>query len=242
MSEITEFKRNKIEHTQNRIRQVANKLFKQKGLAKVNFDDIAKAALISRSTLYNYYENKEAIYFNLHVVSVLEAMDVSLKDPPNLAENLSGNLSGKQIILDMCAKLMDSFQEHWINSYVLNEFLRESVISTPKTPEQSSKKPSYASKQLKYRYTTLKKSISQYFQFLESYVQIWEQVIQRGLADGSIRTNISPSLLITYLRMVLVGIMDQAHIQWISPERKEMQPDFQQVKQLTLGLISTMIS
>lgn len=47
--------------TKQKIRVVAERLFREKGFHNVNMNDISEAAGVVRSSLYYYYKNKEAI-------------------------------------------------------------------------------------------------------------------------------------------------------------------------------------
>ena len=48
-----------------RIMEVTEKLFLEKGYAQTTIDDISKAAEYSRRTLYTYYESKEDILHHI---------------------------------------------------------------------------------------------------------------------------------------------------------------------------------
>ena len=221
----------KILLTKQKIREAAEKLFEEKGLNGVNFDEIAEAAIISRSTLYNYYENKQAVYFDLHAESVRKAVGDALQLPKSL--------NGKQTILMICDKLMTSFHHNWINSYILTEFIKESLEPTdipitgvgnlPKSNTQDFPK------------ITLKESIMEYFSLLMQFLHAWEKYLNKGIQDGSITTDLSIFQVMESIRMYLVGVMDQYHIQGIGPETQVRKLDFTIIRKITLNNIESIL-
>ena len=52
----------KIERTRRRIIDAANELLKKIGLSGTNMSQIAKAAKVARSTIYNYFHSREEIF------------------------------------------------------------------------------------------------------------------------------------------------------------------------------------
>ena len=52
----------KIERTRRRIIDAANELLKKIGLSGTNMNQIAKAAKVARSTIYNYFHSREEIF------------------------------------------------------------------------------------------------------------------------------------------------------------------------------------
>ncbi len=54
------------------IKSVARKLFRQYGFRKTSLDDIARVAGVTKTTLYHYYPNKEAIFDDIVFEDALE--------------------------------------------------------------------------------------------------------------------------------------------------------------------------
>ena len=55
----------KKERTKKEILTEAEKFFSEKPMREVSLEDIAEAAFVSRTTLYNYFQNKDEIFFTL---------------------------------------------------------------------------------------------------------------------------------------------------------------------------------
>jgi AcrR family transcriptional regulator len=55
----------KQERTKQTILTKAEKFFSEKPMNQVSLEDIAEAAFVSRTTLYNYFKNKDEIFFTL---------------------------------------------------------------------------------------------------------------------------------------------------------------------------------
>ena len=56
---------NLVAFHQKEILSTANTLFTQNGISKTTMDDIAKAAGYSKSTIYNYFDSKDTIFYHL---------------------------------------------------------------------------------------------------------------------------------------------------------------------------------
>lgn len=62
-----------------RILKAAKRMFAQKGFARTNNDEIARAAGITRTLLYHYFQSKEDI-LNAIMLEALDQIDLLLKD------------------------------------------------------------------------------------------------------------------------------------------------------------------
>lgn len=111
------------------ILDAAIKVFAEKGFHETRLDDIAAAAGFSKASLYNYYEDKEAIF--LHILirmheKIVESMKAEIHKDRHLRENLaamikailkiySENFSFSMSMTDvktMGPISMDKFQKH----------------------------------------------------------------------------------------------------------------------------------
>lgn len=90
---------------QNRIAEIAGKLFSEKGIDNTSMDEIAKNAGYSKATLYVYFKNKEEIVSFLALKSMSKLKDV-------LVDALDGMKHSKDAFLSMCTALVDYQKEY----------------------------------------------------------------------------------------------------------------------------------
>jgi AcrR family transcriptional regulator len=80
----------------NEILAAARRVFLDRGYTKATMDDVARAAAFSKPTLYQYFENKDALFFSLTKPVVIE-LGAGLDDA--WARALAGTLStGRELI------------------------------------------------------------------------------------------------------------------------------------------------
>jgi AcrR family transcriptional regulator len=75
MSEAIGLRERKKERTRQLIAETALRLFQERGIDAVTVDDVAREAEVSRKTGYNYFPNKEDLFY-----SGLELFEVELLD------------------------------------------------------------------------------------------------------------------------------------------------------------------
>lgn len=101
-----------VEINRNRIVAVAKDLFYTKGIGSSTMDDVAKAAGMSRSTLYVYFKNKEEI---VNYIS-MEAMHFLYH---SLERQIgSGNGTLKEQYLKICHTLLELKEKYPLNYQV----------------------------------------------------------------------------------------------------------------------------
>jgi AcrR family transcriptional regulator len=80
----------------NEILAAARRVFLDRGYTRATMDDVARAAEFSKPTLYQYFENKDALFFSLTKPVVIE-LGAALDDAWKRA--LEGTLrSGRELI------------------------------------------------------------------------------------------------------------------------------------------------
>src|SRR5215475_6298535 len=80
----------------NEILAAARQVFLERGYARATMDDVARAAEFSKPTLYQYFENKDALFFSLTKPVVIE-LGAALDDACSRAH--AGTLrTGRELI------------------------------------------------------------------------------------------------------------------------------------------------
>ena len=86
----------KKERTREEILAVAERFYSEKPAKEILLEDIAEAAFVSRTTIYNYFENKNAVFFAVGNKVIKELNE-------KVVATLPAELSGKEQVLFLCA-------------------------------------------------------------------------------------------------------------------------------------------
>ena len=89
----------KKERTREEILSVAEKFYSKKAKNEVLLEDIAEAAFVSRTTIYNYFRNKDDVFFAVGNKVIKQLNE-------EIAATLPVELSGKEQVLFLCAKTL----------------------------------------------------------------------------------------------------------------------------------------
>ena len=87
----------KKERTKEEILAVAETFYSKKPINEVLLEDIAEAAFVSRTTIYNYFKNKDDVFFAVGKKVFKELNETIIATLPT-------DLSGKEQVLFLCAK------------------------------------------------------------------------------------------------------------------------------------------
>lgn len=87
------------------IKAVARKLFKQYGFRKTSLDDIARIAGVTKTTLYHYYPNKEAIFDDIVYEDALDIFN-------RIDANLDASLPADKKFIQFGRLLLKELQAH----------------------------------------------------------------------------------------------------------------------------------
>lgn len=93
------FRNRKKEKTRKTILNEAERLFYEKSYRDVLLEDIAEAAFVSRATLYNYFKNKDEVFFAVGYRLVKQENE-------SIITSLPVELSGRDQILFLCEKTL----------------------------------------------------------------------------------------------------------------------------------------
>ena len=85
----------KKERTREEILAVAERFYSEKPANEILLEDIAEAAFVSRTTIYNYFENKNAVFFAVGNKVIRELNE-------KVVATLPAELSGKEQVLFLC--------------------------------------------------------------------------------------------------------------------------------------------
>jgi len=106
-----------------RIARIASELFEKKGIENTTMNDIAKVAVMSKSTLYVYFKNKEEVKNYLS----LEAMNYLYTQMEKAIQPISEDL--KACFMSVCQVLVDYKKKYPLNfELVIEEICVEDAM------------------------------------------------------------------------------------------------------------------
>lgn len=189
----------KILRRRQEILDAARTLFIANSYNRVTMDDIAEEAAFSRATLYNYFDSKESIYFQIGIQYLVDLRERQMKI-------ITSVTSGLDQIITLSEDLLKTFfkdpiiREIWrrFQSLLDNEFLSldnaMNKISFPKDLELLSNDVN-----------------ARYYGEIRELEKIWFDAIKRGFEDGSIQKRIDADRLTHLLHLIFLGIVDSVN-------------------------------
>lgn len=163
-----------------RILQAAFNLFSEHGFENISMEQIAQNSNLTRRTIYSYFKNKEEIFLVLHIEGLKERISC-------LPQICNTDKSGLEILKE--------FGERYLAFYKNN--------------------PGYLEMQLylEYKaYRIMDESSIEYQRFQNENDQLSESVLnlfKRGIADGSIRSDLNIDYYFDYYAVNLRSLASQ---------------------------------
>ena len=196
-------KERKILRTKELIIDAAKDLFSKKNFDGISMEEIADSAALSRATLYNYFNTKEEIYFSIGIAQLkqwIEQYESIEKD----------KYTGIELILLLTEHFSNDILEYPHHSKILRRFFyrtQELELNIENLFYQGILKDQKVSDNGK------NPTQSQIFiEILESYInyrRLWQSAINKGIKDGSIKSESNPTHLNFITIMIIFGLLDQ---------------------------------
>ncbi|NHJ03786.1 MAG: TetR/AcrR family transcriptional regulator [Candidatus Heimdallarchaeota archaeon] len=220
-------------HQKNRqaIIAAARILFENKLYVEVSMEDIADEAALSKQTLYNYFSNKEAIYFGIGIddfKGTFERVQIIRQS----------NLTGREQVLKLSEGLFNALINFELNNQIYRRFLlanNQLDGLADKILYERRKRPDGKLKKKK----TFEDSLADYLENVWQYESYWRETIELGFADGTISSVLTSDQLLNYIFLLIGGIVDQIDLKKIPLERSKL--DKKQILILTLGLVTKLL-
>lgn len=202
----------KKEKTRQAILAAAEEFFSKKPMNEVSLEEIAEAAFVSRTTLYNYFKNKDAIFFGLGVEKFEDLFN-------RYGENYSDDLSGFEQVIQLCEIAFSAAEHNPLTHEIIREFYRRIQYHNISLNELHSKIRNAQLSDAKYRlrtpqYETLLEKFEEPY-LIEFYIRIerntvlWINAVKKGKADGTITNDLNADQIVEFMYMLLMGIEDE---------------------------------
>ena len=174
---------------EKRIIDAASQVLADVGFANARMDDIAKAAGITKVTLYSYFESKDNLYMAI-MYRAFQALTDNFYDTVNRHKDQSG--------LDATIAILNSFIEFCDSNYLFAEAILDYFSMIRKISREE---------KLGHGKSQISQSI--YFAKLQDLqnlpLKLTVKEMERGIVDGSIRSDINCMLHAIHGWTVVVG-------------------------------------
>ena len=188
--------------TRQEILDAARELFDKYPYDDVKMDDIAEQADLSRATLYNHFNSKEDIYFEIGTQGI---KTISKKQRALIeSESSSG--------LDKITELSEDALRNMFENSLIHEIMRHYLVTESKaeitTDELLRKIQSGGDVE-----NESDRIRAGFLQELREFEKSWVIAMEQGFKEGSIRQDMDPDQLVHYIFMIISGIVDRANLE-----------------------------
>ena len=237
----------KQERTKKDIIDAARYFFSVESFDNVVLKDIAKKALVSRTTLFNYFKNKEDILFAV-------SNQVNMEENELLVSIVNSDLTGKEQILTLCKKTFKDRAEKPIVSKILKEFwyrLNSKNFTAGEVYAEIVDKigadqlDRLIQDPILLKEYDFEKHFTDQKYFIQLFIQLlrtgnlWVQAIQKGKKDGTIKNNLADLQIVQYINVFMVGLVDEMQLRQSALDRINMKSETFEIN--TLNLISVFL-
>lgn len=198
----------KMLRTRQEIIDAARELFDKSPYDDVKMDDIAEQADLSRATLYNHFNSKEDIYFEIGIQGIRA---ISKKQKALIeSESSSG--------IDKIAELSEDTLRYLFENSLIQEIMRHYLVTESKaeiTTDEILRKM-----QLEGDVENPSDRIrARFLQELRESEKSWVIAMEQGFKDGSIHQDMDPDHLVHFLFMIISGIVDRTNLERVMMQK-----------------------
>ncbi len=190
----------KILKTRNLILESAKQLFEKNQYEEVKMEDISEYADLSRATLYNHFDNKESIYFEIGIKCLKELTDKQ--------EDLMGSgHSGLEQIMILSEDLLRT----QIEASLMHEITRRYLLinNQAKIPAHVIIRELESGKKKINDLDQTSAVLVRYLEGMRNFEKNWEKAIEKGFSDKSIAHTLNPDQLVHFIFMMISGVIDR---------------------------------
>lgn len=226
-------KERKVLRIKNIIINAAKDLFSKQSFDTITMEEIAEATALSRATLYNYFNTKEEIYFNIALDKIEDWIEMY-----GLLEHR--DYSGKVLVLKLTEELVKDILEYPHYSQLIRRFFyRSNDLNLPIEEIFYNKLIKNKESQNKTNFTSQNKVFLQLLDAYVNYRSLWQKAINMGIDDGSITSKSNPSHLNFMIIMLILGLLDQIDFRRSLMEMVDISDD--EITQFILKLVTKIL-
>lgn len=196
---ITERKEREREERRMQIISAAEHLFFEYGYDQVSMEQIANEAELSKGTIFFYFKNKEALYFTI----VLQGIKLFHQKISDAVHECKGPAISQLTALGMAGIRFSREYPGYRSMILLFKSGRFSL----------DQRESYNDE------------VTEFISHSEAMISLTEDIVESGVEDGSIRSDIDPIELAIIVRMMISSVMDKSPEFVWSLKRRDIDED-----------------
>ena len=189
----------KRERMRKIIIKAAQDAFSAQPYESVNMDEIADKALLSRATLYNYFDNKETLYFEIGLENYKDMQRI-------FPQVLAIEPTGLDKVMKLSTLVFQGILRNSINFDIVRHFMEVNNLAEHPIEETYDQ---YTQEELDNLPSTSDTALLRYFNELMKYMKIWWDIIEIGQEDGTIRNDLPTRHLAQIIQIYITGVLDQ---------------------------------
>ena len=210
--------------------QSARKLFESKSYDDVSMEDIADAAAVSKQTLYNYFSNKDSIYFGVGVEGFIGSLD-------GTEETFLKSTTGKEQVLKLSEDYFKALMQFPLGTDISRRFMTDQEINA--LVERIIRKKAKGKPKQERKKKSMEDVIAEYMEQVWRYQGYWNNAINGGIKDGSITSTLSVDQLSLYIMTLISGVVDHMQMRRIPFEQVKL--DDHKTREITLGVVESLL-
>ena len=194
----------KKERTEQAILDAALEFFSKKPMDEINLEEIAEAAFVSRTTLYNYFKNKDAIFFEIGIHQFIDINNYNEENYPNNQPGFDQFMQMTKISFeDGIAKplIFAILREFFARINQNNISLKDWAVKIKK----DYRKPGFEKLLKEFEEPYLVRFYAELLRNRET----WIKVIRKGKADGTIVNELKESHIAQFAYMFMSGMVEE---------------------------------
>ena len=200
----------KKERTKQEILKAAEEFFSDNPMSEVSIEDIAEAAFVSRTTVYNYFKNKDEIFFTVGTQTYEEANEF-------LENNFPSGLPGIEQVLYICEHGFRRSIERPLNNEIIRESLKHNsfrlytqiLLDYRNIPMEGN----IGSTKFKELFETFEEPyLIKFYTQVQRNRDFWIRAVNNGKKDKTIRIDLEDIQILQFLYMLMMGIADQMEL------------------------------
>jgi len=194
----------KKEATEYAILKAAEEFFSKNSMDDVNLEEIAEVAFVSRTTLYNYFKNKDAIFFELGIRQFIGINNYNEENYPNDEPGYDQLMQMTKIAFE------DGIDKPLIFS-ILREFFDRINQNNISLKEWAAKiKQGYGTPRFeKFLKEFEEPYLVKFYAELLRNRETWIKVIRKGKEDGTIINELEESHIAQFAYMFMSGMVEE---------------------------------
>lgn len=221
-------KEKKIQRNKTEILDIAEKLFQKHKFDDVIVDDIVERTVFSRATIYNYFHNKEGIYYSIGI-RALEQINLDMQTFFNT------DFTGLEVLNQLIISNMRGRKQFTLYNDITNRFLTIDKELGDKI-DKNSKENNNKRKTL----SIYEKILLNYLTEFRKFTHYWIQGIQRGITDGSIQIKGNVDEIIQFIFLLINGVVQIMDSNYLFHTKDALNEN--NVEKMTLEIVQKYLS